>query len=638
MDSTSATSVWSELSTRLGLGETSLSFLVGGGAGLAVVLSIMFVARFLYLCRPSEILIFSGRQHRLADGSEVGSRVVFGGRAWRRPLIENVQRMQMLSMPIDVQVQGAYTKVGIPLRCAPSPSSSCRRIPSVVMNAVERFLGRGLGDIQQVAKETLEGNLRGVLATLTPEEVERGLPEVRRLVGGGGRAGSLQAGVAPRRAQDPARHRRRELPRPRLGASGSPRSFATPRSPNRTRATRRPRRRPVPRCAPRWRRPTPTAPSFRSATSCAPSPPSYGQTKSAEARAEQAGLAAQATAEQALQAVRRDLEALRLQAEVVVPSEAKREASALDAAGQAAPIAENGRASAESLRFVADAWKAAGPSAPDMFLINKLEEITRIVVDSVGQIEARPGPARRRRRRPDLPPVRGRLPAGGGHRPAGARRDHRRRRHGAAHPGRRGRRDRGGPSDRRCSVNLLIALVVIAVVFGLVLSVVLTRFLYICQPNQVLVFSGGQRASAGRKVGYRIIKGGRAVRGAAAGDGRLHGSDQHADRGRRAGRLLERRHSGQRSRHRQRQDRGRAAGPRQRHRALPGRRPRSDHGHRQGHAGGKPARRAGDADARGAEPGQDQVRPVAAGRGRGGSCGASASSSTRWRSRTSPTT
>jgi hypothetical protein len=33
---------------------------------------------------------------------------------------------------------------------------------------------------------------------------------------------------------------------------------------------------------------------------------------------------------------------------------------------------------------------AAGPSAPDMFLINKLEEITRIVVDSVGQIQLGP--------------------------------------------------------------------------------------------------------------------------------------------------------------------------------------------------------------------------------------------------------
>jgi flotillin len=115
-----------------------------------------------------------------------------------------------------------------------------------------------------------------------------------------------------------------------------------------------------------------------------------GETKSAEERAEQAGLAARATAEQALQAVRRDLEANRLQAEVVVPSEIKREASALAAAGQAAKIAEDGRASAESLRLVSEAWMAAGPSAPDMFLINKLEEITRIVVDSVGQIQLGP--------------------------------------------------------------------------------------------------------------------------------------------------------------------------------------------------------------------------------------------------------
>ena len=104
-------------------------------------------------------------------------------------------------------------------------------------------------------------------------------------------------------------------------------------------------------------------------------------------------------------------------------------------------------------------------------------------------------------------------------------------------------------------MNLLIALVVIAVVFGAVLSVVLTRFLYICQPNEVLVFSGGQRASSGRKVGYRIIKGG-APSACAPGDGRLDGSDQHADRGRRARRLFKGRHPGQRSRHRQRQDRG----------------------------------------------------------------------------------
>ncbi|HTB60034.1 MAG TPA: SPFH domain-containing protein [Polyangia bacterium] len=390
MDSSSATSIWSELSARLGFGETSLSFLIGGGAGLLVLLSIMFAARFLYLCRPSEILIFSGRKHRLADGSEVGSRVVFGGRAWRRPLIENVQRMQMLSMPIDVQVQGAYTKVGIPLKVRAIALIKLSSDPSVVMNAIERFLGRGLGDIQQVAKETLEGNLRGVLATLTPEEVnedrlkfadslaaevEQDLSKlglhldvlkIQHVTDDANYLASIgreRIAQVIRDAEIAESNARNEAAKEAAGAemrakvaeADADRAILQKRNELRTIAAEL-----------------------------------DGQVKSAEARAEQAGLAAQATAEQALQAVRRDLEALRLQAEVVVPAEARREASQLDAAGQAAPIAENGRASAESLRFVADAWKAAGPSAPDMFLINKLEEITRIVVDSVGQIELGP--------------------------------------------------------------------------------------------------------------------------------------------------------------------------------------------------------------------------------------------------------
>ena len=154
-----------ELLSNLGLPALA----VAGAAGLLIFFGVL--SRFLYVCRPSEILIFSGRKHRLADGSEVGSRIVFGGRAWRLPVIESVQRMYMLSMPIDVSVQGAYTKVGIPLRVRAIAVVKLSSDPGVVMNAIERFLGRGMGDIQQVAKETLEGNLRGVLATLTPEEV-----------------------------------------------------------------------------------------------------------------------------------------------------------------------------------------------------------------------------------------------------------------------------------------------------------------------------------------------------------------------------------------------------------------------------------------------------------------------------------
>ena len=43
----------------------------------------------------------------------------------------------------------------------------------VLDNAIERFLGVDRSRIMAIAKETLEGNLRGVLATLTPEELNQ---------------------------------------------------------------------------------------------------------------------------------------------------------------------------------------------------------------------------------------------------------------------------------------------------------------------------------------------------------------------------------------------------------------------------------------------------------------------------------
>jgi uncharacterized membrane protein YqiK len=74
----------------------------------------------------------------------------------------------------------------------------------------------------------------------------------------------------------------------------------------------------------------------------------------------------------------------------VVPAEIEREAAALAAAGTAATVSENGRATAASLQLVAEAWSNAGPSAEEMFLINKLEDLTRIVVDGVRRIDLGP--------------------------------------------------------------------------------------------------------------------------------------------------------------------------------------------------------------------------------------------------------
>ena len=326
---------------------------------------------------------------------------------------------------------------------------------------------------------------------------------------------------------------------------------------------------------------TPSARSCRSATSCAGSWPSWrARPRAPRSGPSRRGLAARATAEQALQAVRRELEAVRLQAEVVVPSEIKREAAALAAAGQAATIAEDGRASAESLRLVADAWKAAGPSAPDMFLINKLEEITRIVVDSVGQIQLGPVQLIDGGDGQTFPRFAAAYPQAVATVLRVARRDDRRRRDLAAHAGRRRAvtRAAAGPAPARPRREVRDDADHHAArprdrVRGRAVDGADALPLHL--PAQRGAGVLGRAARVGGPQGRLPHHQGRArAAHPAARDRRFDGPDEHADRGRRAGRVLEGRHSGQRSRHRQREDRGRAAGARQRDRTVPGRRSR----------------------------------------------------------------
>jgi flotillin len=364
--------------------------MMGLGIGVVFLVLLSIVSRFIYICRPNELLVISGRKRRTEDGSLVGYRVVTGGWAGRVPIIETVERMDMRSIPIDVSINSAYTRVGIPLRVRAIAIVKISSNRKVVMNAVERFLGRGPGDIQRVAKETLEGNLRGVLATLTPEEVNEdrlkfaeslsqevehdlaklGLHldvlKIQHVTDDANYLASIGRGQIAqviKEAEIAESNARNEAAKE--AAAAEMRAKVAEAEAERTIAQSR---NDVRRIAAELE----------------------AEAKSIEERAEAAALAAHALAMQDLEGVRRELEALRLQCDVVVPAEIQREAATLAAAGAAASTAENGRATAESLTLVADAWTKAGPSAQDMFLINKIEDITHIVVDGVKRIKLGP--------------------------------------------------------------------------------------------------------------------------------------------------------------------------------------------------------------------------------------------------------
>ena len=71
---------------------------------MGLVVLVAFIKQFLVICRPHQILIFAGRKHRRADGTEAGYRVVFGGRAWRVPVIEQVARSGVAMPEFDGRI------------------------------------------------------------------------------------------------------------------------------------------------------------------------------------------------------------------------------------------------------------------------------------------------------------------------------------------------------------------------------------------------------------------------------------------------------------------------------------------------------------------------------------------------------
>lgn len=140
-------------------------------AVFAIIVIFSAISKLLLIAQPNEVIVLSGRKRRLPTGEVVGYRVISGGRAIKMPLIEKASRISLETIPIELQIKNAYSKGGIPLIVYAIANIKIDSSEPAFGNAVERFLTMSPEHIHKIAKDTLEGNLRGVLATLTPEEV-----------------------------------------------------------------------------------------------------------------------------------------------------------------------------------------------------------------------------------------------------------------------------------------------------------------------------------------------------------------------------------------------------------------------------------------------------------------------------------
>lgn len=146
---------------------TLFALIAAGVVGVALYVA---VKKLLFVATPNEALIFSGTTRTVGNRS-MPYVFVRGGRRMRRPIFERVDSLDLSMFTVHVNVTGAFSKGGIPLTIQGVANVKLPGEEPLLANAVERFLGRTREEIYHVAKETLEGNLRGVLASLTPEEV-----------------------------------------------------------------------------------------------------------------------------------------------------------------------------------------------------------------------------------------------------------------------------------------------------------------------------------------------------------------------------------------------------------------------------------------------------------------------------------
>ena len=356
-----------------------------GAAGLWAF--ILLLRQLYYICQPSEVLIFAGLRRRTGGGQTVGYRTVRGGSALRIPVLEEVMRLDLSNMIIDLRVENAYSKGGIPLNVSGVANIKISGDEPGIHNAIERLIGKSQDEIRHIAKETLEGNLRGVMSSLTPEQLnedkvtfartllEEAEDDLQRL-------GLVLDTLQIQNISDDVRYldsigRKQlvELKRDSRIAEAEAKSQSAVKQAENQRITDLRR----------------LDKDLAIATANAEKRTTDALTRRAaliaEVEASVGAELARAEAELPVQTERIKQVTEQLQADIVAPAESECQTMMAEAKGEAATIIEQGRSQADGLRDLVESLKRSGDDAKRLFLLQKLEPLLTMLSETVQPVE-----------------------------------------------------------------------------------------------------------------------------------------------------------------------------------------------------------------------------------------------------------
>ncbi|PRY12049.1 flotillin family protein [Kineococcus rhizosphaerae] len=146
---------------------------------VALVVAVAVKIRYK-IASPSEALIIVGRKGRPVTNPQTGEvttdlsgqKVVMGAGVFVKPLVQQAHRLSLSSVRIPISIRGAVSRQGIRLNVDGVAIVKVGGTEDFVRAAAQRFLQQQK-EIEPFTQEVLAGSLRGVIGTLTVEEIIR---------------------------------------------------------------------------------------------------------------------------------------------------------------------------------------------------------------------------------------------------------------------------------------------------------------------------------------------------------------------------------------------------------------------------------------------------------------------------------
>uniref|UniRef100_A0AAR2JC71 Flotillin n=1 Tax=Pygocentrus nattereri TaxID=42514 RepID=A0AAR2JC71_PYGNA len=98
--------------------------------------------------------------------------MISGGRVFVLPCIQQIQRISLNTLTLNVKSDKVYTRHGVPISVTGIAQVKIQgQNKEMLATACQMFMGKSEAEISQIALETLEGHQRAIIAHLTVEEI-----------------------------------------------------------------------------------------------------------------------------------------------------------------------------------------------------------------------------------------------------------------------------------------------------------------------------------------------------------------------------------------------------------------------------------------------------------------------------------